>query len=191
MLRQISRKGRSVLLGSDMNIAVIEFQTRYIPLAMSALEPGRVLWPADSQVESAPGVAFGPSVQVSPFPEMEAAHWTDMQTPVSARLKLAAASWEGQVVLTMQEIRSIGLTFRLNRPLRVLTSFKEDAWWCSSQELGISAFGRSQAEALDSFREDFAVFWEAIAQAPDDSLAADALAAKRAFHRLVEAVEAE
>lgn len=86
-------------------------------------------------------------------------------------------------------IEAQGRIFHLNRPVRTIRSYEDGTWWCIAQELGISAFGRTPDEAMDSFREDFAAFWDAIAQAPDEVLSTDALAAKRAFHDLVKAVE--
>jgi len=93
--------------------------------------------------------------------------------------------------LALDEIRSQGRLFRLNRPLQIKMTNFGSGWCYESKLLAILAFGRSKQEVLDSFMEDFSVLWDAIAQAPDESLTIDAIAVKHAFQQLVRAVTAE
>lgn len=93
--------------------------------------------------------------------------------------------------LFFSEIRSQGRVFHLN-PLLQIDSSNLDGYWCyESKPLSLCAFGTSRQEALDSFMEDFSVLWDAIAQAPDESLTGDAIAVKHTFQKLVGAVTPE
>src|ERR1700734_4064325 len=93
--------------------------------------------------------------------------------------------------LSLNEVRSQGRLFGLNHPVRIEVTNSVDGWCYESKPLAILAFGKSKQQAQDSFTEDFAVLWDAIAQAPDESLTGDAIAVKRAFHEIVESVSAE
>ncbi|MGA2722172.1 MAG: hypothetical protein ABSG79_07125 [Bryobacteraceae bacterium] len=86
----------------------------------------------------------------------------------------------------LHEIETGGQVFRLSRPIDVHVSIEDGLWINQSHDLSILAAGESKAEALRSFCEDFAVLWEQIATAPDDSLTPDAIKVKAAFHRSVE-----
>jgi len=103
------------------------------------------------------------------------------------------ASWTyHRDIVALSELRALGRIFHLKNPIPVTISYEDDdVWWCELKELGIIAFGGSQAEALTSFCEDFAVLWEAIAQSADETLAKDAILVKHAFRRLVKVVEVE
>jgi hypothetical protein len=89
---------------------------------------------------------------------------------------------------SLNEITYRDRTFRLTHPLRIEVSNLLDGWCYESKPLAILAFGRSRQDALVSFKEDFAVLWDAIAQAPEESLTMDAVAVKYAFRAVVEAV---
>jgi hypothetical protein len=93
--------------------------------------------------------------------------------------------------LLLDEVRSQGRLFRLKHPVRIEVRNLADGWCYESKTLAILAFGRSEQEARDSFNEDFAVLWDAIAQAPDESLTGDAIAVKDAFQQLVGTVVRE
>jgi hypothetical protein len=86
----------------------------------------------------------------------------------------------------LREIETGGRVFRLGHPVDVHVSIEDGLWINQSNDLSILAAGESRAEALRSFCEDFAVLWEQIATAPDDSLTPDAIKVKYAFHRSVE-----
>jgi len=105
---------------------------------------------------------------------------------------LEAATWYPSEEVAFVEVRALGRVFDLkNRVPVTIWCEGGDAWWCESKELRILAFGHSRSAALASFREDFAVLWEAIAQSADETLTSDAIQAKRAFHRIVRSVEVE
>jgi hypothetical protein len=91
----------------------------------------------------------------------------------------------------LQEVRCHGRLFRLHQLLQVEVSSFAGGWCYESKPLTILAFGRTEQEALASFTEDFSVLWDAIVQAPDQSLTLDALAVKHAFQRLVRTVTQE
>lgn len=93
--------------------------------------------------------------------------------------------------LFLDEVRSQGRCFLLTHPLQIESTSSQEGWCYEFKPLAILAFGKSRQEALDSFTEDFGVLWGAIAQAPDASLTADAIAVKQAFERLVETVTTE
>jgi hypothetical protein len=97
---------------------------------------------------------------------------------------------DGETML-LDEVRSQGRRFLLNRPVEVKIANSVDGWSFESKPLSILAFGRSKQEAFDSFAEDFAVLWDAIAESPSESLARDAVAVKRAFQQLVVSVAEE
>ncbi len=90
--------------------------------------------------------------------------------------------------LLLNEIRSQGRRFHLNRPVRVEVTGSANGWCYESKPLAILAFGKSKQQAQDSFTEDFGVLWDAIAQTPDASLTGDAISVKRAFLELVATV---
>ena len=93
--------------------------------------------------------------------------------------------------LLLPEVRSQGRRFQLNRPVRIEVTNSVDGWCYESKPLAILAFGKSKQQAQDSFTEDFAVLWDAIAQARDESLTGDAISVKRAFLELVGTVAKE
>jgi len=95
----------------------------------------------------------------------------------------------GSVVL--QEIRSQGRIFHLIQPLIIAVSRFGGGWCYESKPFAILAFGASKHDALDSFTEDFLVLWDAIAQAPEESLTEDAIPVKHAFQQLVRAITSE
>jgi hypothetical protein len=71
--------------------------------------------------------------------------------------------------------------FALNHPIEVTTRMEEGVWVYTSKALGIEAFGEDRDEARRSFKEDFAVLYDYIAQADDSSLTPEARSVKRAF----------
>ena len=90
----------------------------------------------------------------------------------------------------LDEIRSRGRIFLFNQPLQIEVSRFGGGWCYESKPLAILAFGRSKREVHDSFTEDFSVLWDAIAEAPDESLTRDAMtrdaiAVKHALQQLV------
>jgi hypothetical protein len=89
------------------------------------------------------------------------------------------------------EISEGGRIFRLNQPL-VITRFAESGYIClEHKELGILSFGRSEAEAVNAFREDFGALWDGIAQAKDSALTREAKTIKKKFLKVVNSVVPE
>jgi len=110
----------------------------------------------------------------------------------SAELFIGAASnLSIQTEIILREVRVFGAVFRLNEPIQIAVFYEDGIWSCESRALSILAFGSSQQEALDSFREDFSAMWDIIGQSPDDSLTPGALEVKRTIHRIVRAVDVE
>jgi len=82
--------------------------------------------------------------------------------------------------------------FRLNGPVEIsLYPERDGLWICESELLSSLVHGDTPQDAVLAFFEDFAVLWDQIAKAPDDTLAPDALNIKRILHSLVRAVEQE
>jgi hypothetical protein len=67
-----------------------------------------------------------------------------------------------------------------------LAPSEEEVWVCEWN--GIVSTGDSAEEAGLSFCEDFAVFWDEIAEAPDDSLTKQAQATKHHMRNVVKSV---
>ncbi len=83
------------------------------------------------------------------------------------------------------------MVFRLNEPILVSLSYEDGLWYCESKELSILSFGKSEEEALESFREDFSMMWEVVAQSADESLTPSAQRVKRAMRHAIDVVEVE
>jgi hypothetical protein len=92
--------------------------------------------------------------------------------------------------ITLRQIRASSRVFTLNAPLEIASFRQDDLWYYESKPLSMLSFGHSQDEALNSFHEDFAVLWDAIAQSPDEALTNGAVAVKRELHRIVRSVSA-
>jgi len=81
-----------------------------------------------------------------------------------------------------------GRTFEFYSPIQpeLYLDLAEEVWICEWN--GIVSTGDSAEEAGMSFCEDFAVFWDEIAEAPDDSLTRQAQATKRGMRDVVKSV---
>jgi hypothetical protein len=95
----------------------------------------------------------------------------------------------GKITIELEEVRSPGVIYRLSDPIQVEVSFENGLWVYEAKAFSILAFGSTEAEALCSFYEDFAVLWEEIGQSSDENLTADALSVKRALGETIEAIE--
>jgi hypothetical protein len=102
------------------------------------------------------------------------------------------ADWREPAWALFTEVRVSGRVFRQEEALRTPVLRERGGYYCcEARELGIMSFGKSREAALDSFREDFSVLWDVIARSADESLTRDAIAVKRALHRIVDTVDAE
>lgn len=79
--------------------------------------------------------------------------------------------------------------FRLNAPLEVSLYPDDGLWICECEPISSSVHAETLTGALTAFCEDFAVLWDEIARASDDSLAPDAQQLKGTLRSLVKAVE--
>jgi hypothetical protein len=91
----------------------------------------------------------------------------------------------------LNEIEADNRIFRLSAPVDVTVSIEDGLWINAAGPLSIFAVGDSRGEALRSFCDDFAVLWDEIACAPDDSLTGDAIRVKRALNVAVKCVTAK
>lgn len=81
-----------------------------------------------------------------------------------------------------------GRTFEFHSPIQpeLFLDSVEGVWVCEWN--GIVSTGDSAEEAGMSFCEDFAVFWDEIAEAPDDSLTRQAQATKHHMRDVVKSI---
>jgi len=94
-------------------------------------------------------------------------------------------------IITIPEVKFDDKVFELHAPL-TLDLYNEDGVWNCQDEAGmIQSFGDSQACAVHSFCEDFAVLWAHIAEAPDSDLTPDAQRLKSFLRSVVKAVRTE
>ena len=91
--------------------------------------------------------------------------------------------------IPLQYVSYCRTIFRLKEPIDVSLCFEDGAWICENELLGSFSSADTPEHAVDGFCEDFAVLWHEIAQAPDESLAPDALKLKGALLSLVRSVE--
>jgi hypothetical protein len=118
--------------------------------------------------------ALGPTFEVTPFD--------------SASVRARPTKY----IIKLEEIPYNGKVFRLNAAIFV-DLFEEEGggWCCEYKDLSSLAFGATPQEAVHSFGEDFAVLWNEIAEAPNETLAPDAQQLKEILRSLVRAVEKE
>jgi hypothetical protein len=89
---------------------------------------------------------------------------------------------------TLSNVAAAGKIFRLREPL-VATLTRENGGYCLEvKALSIMSFGHQVEDALRELGADFAILWEAIAQASDESLTRDAIAVKRHMLKIVSEV---
>lgn len=90
--------------------------------------------------------------------------------------------------IRLPEIRFDQTVFHLASPLYVDLYEEEGAWYCAAEGDYISARGATREEAVQSFCEDFAVLWRAIAELPDEELAQDARKMKAFLRGIVKEI---
>jgi hypothetical protein len=89
------------------------------------------------------------------------------------------------------EVQHNGRVFRLKEVLVLARSAENGLIYFESEPLSILSYGRSPDEAIQSFCEDFAMMWDVIAEAPDDTLTQAAQKVKRTLKALVKSVAPE
>jgi hypothetical protein len=82
-------------------------------------------------------------------------------------------------LIKLDVIKFDGTVFELNDVIQVALYREDDVWYCEEEKFSTLAFGDTAEEAVHSFCEDFAVLWEEIALAPDDSLTQEAQKVKQ------------
>jgi len=94
----------------------------------------------------------------------------------------------GQLTFTVQldKIPCTHKHFELARPIDLQFAQDDGFWSCDA--FGIVSLGSTPEEAALSFCEDFTVFWDEIALAPDDSLSAGAQKTKQGMLSVVKSV---
>lgn len=86
------------------------------------------------------------------------------------------------------EIPYGGHTFVLTRPLHLSIRHEDGYWFHEHQELGISAYGETLEESLQTFYLQFDADWEAYAEEDDGKLTEGAQELKRQLRGLVEVI---
>ncbi|MHB8539434.1 MAG: hypothetical protein ACYDCD_00620 [Candidatus Acidiferrales bacterium] len=94
-------------------------------------------------------------------------------------------------LISLDEIKFDGTVFRLNAPIQIAIYVEDGLWNCEQKDFSSLSFGPTLERAIHSFREDFAILWHEIAQAPDEDLTGDAQRVKRALLSAVKTVETE
>jgi hypothetical protein len=108
----------------------------------------------------------------------------------SAQLETASVMIQPTFAVLL-EVQHHDRIFRLNTPI-YLTRYAENGYiFLESKVLSIIAYGRSEQEAVESFREDFSALWDTIAQCPDGSLTPQAKQIKDKMIEQVNAVVSE
>ncbi len=88
-------------------------------------------------------------------------------------------------VIELPVLKSDHTAFEFKAPIE-LTLYQDDAvWYCEQPGFSILASGETSEKAAHSFCEDFAMLWDEIAQAPDETLTKEA---QRVKHALLSAV---
>jgi hypothetical protein len=75
--------------------------------------------------------------------------------------------------------------FQLTAPIDLEAGWQSDRYVIAFEPLHLSVYGRDEEEACSAFAEMFEMIWEEIAEAPDDSLTADAQGLKRLLRQTV------
>lgn len=88
-----------------------------------------------------------------------------------------------------QSIHYEDRVFHLRNPVEMTVAFDDGMWTITCESLGLSGYGYSYDEAVQSFEADFGDCWDCIAMEDDEQLAADALDLKRKLLEAVETVE--
>jgi len=93
--------------------------------------------------------------------------------------------------VTLPMLKYCKTVFRLNEPIEVSLYAENGQWVCENESLGSLAGAGTPECAVYGFCQDFAVLWEEIAKASDETLSPDAQGLKGDLHSLVKAVEKE
>jgi hypothetical protein len=75
--------------------------------------------------------------------------------------------------------------FQLTSPIDLEAGWQSDRYVIAFEPLHLSVYGRDEEQAYSAFAEMFEMIWEEIADAPDDSLTADAQGLKRLLRQTV------
>jgi len=76
--------------------------------------------------------------------------------------------------------------FKLRKMITIDTDFQNGLWIHEHLPLRIYAWGRTRAESLDAFRQDFACLWDELGMDDDECLTEDALELKHIIRSLVD-----
>jgi hypothetical protein len=93
-----------------------------------------------------------------------------------------------RLLIPVQLIEGGGRLFALKAPILIELCVEDGSWVCEYKPFSVISFGASPERAVYSFFEDFAVVWDEIAEARDETLAADALKVKQALRLAVKDV---
>jgi hypothetical protein len=75
--------------------------------------------------------------------------------------------------------------FQLTSPINLEAGWQSDRYVIAFEPLNLSVYGSDEEEAYAAFAEMFETIWDEIAEAPDDSLTADARELKRLLGQTV------
>ena len=89
----------------------------------------------------------------------------------------------------IQSVPYANTIFRLLHSIEISFYPENGTWICECPTICSLVHGDTLSAAVLAFCEDFAVLWDEIGKAPDDTLAPDAQRLKATFRSLVRAVE--
>jgi len=113
----------------------------------------------------------------------------ELSSPVGQAVALIGCEkFPAKFVVHFSDIKFNSVTFTLRRPLELTLSQDNGGWTCEEATLSLFSFGATDVLAVCSLFEDFAVLWEEIAQASNDSLSEDAIQLKQRLLSLVQSV---
>ena len=113
-----------------------------------------------------------------------------MKEPPRVLRRRSPATLAANVTENVAQILWQGRVFHLSKPID-LTIEREGAYYVIGyQPLGITGYGHSEREALESFADDFSFTWDTYGMARDGDLTQDARDLKQNLRRLVARVAA-
>jgi hypothetical protein len=91
-------------------------------------------------------------------------------------------------VIHFDDIKFGRSTFVLASPIELTLEKVEGGWTCQADRFALFSFGPTGIAAVLSVFEDFAVLWQEIAEAPDDTLSEDAIRLKHLLQSEVKSI---
>lgn len=108
---------------------------------------------------------------------------------LTAAVSLPVTRLPQKFIVFFPDIKFERTIFRLTRPVELTLARVDGGWTCEEKLFSLFGFGETSMAAVCSVFEDFAVLWDEIASAPDESLSEDAQRTKLALLAFVKSVD--